>query len=54
MRIYAHAFEAANRCDERRAKLAALYGNGMETTERSGRKQSEAPAPANTPSLQSS
>jgi integrase len=30
-RIYVHAFDVANRSDERRAKLAALYGNPMET-----------------------
>jgi len=33
-RIYIHEFDAANRSDERRAKLAALYGgNAVETTD---------------------
>lgn len=32
-RIYIHEFDAANRSDERQAKLAALYGgNAMEKT----------------------
>jgi integrase len=38
-RIYIHEFDAANRSDERRAKLAALYGNAMETSGRSKAKQ---------------
>ena len=38
-RIYIHEFDAANRSDERRAKLAALYGNPMETTARNRAKR---------------
>jgi hypothetical protein len=52
MRIYAHAFDAANRSDERRAKLAALYGgNAMETTRRSRQKQTDGQSRANVPEL---
>jgi hypothetical protein len=29
MRVYAHEFDAARRSPERRARLAARYGNGM-------------------------
>lgn len=38
-RIYVHAFDAANRSDERRALLASIYGNAMETTGRNTAKQ---------------
>jgi integrase len=41
-RIYIHEFDAANRSDERRAKLAALYGNPMETTARNRAKRKAA------------
>ena len=38
MRIYAHQYDAANRTDERRSRLASLYGspmeNAMEKTDR--------------------
>jgi integrase len=37
-RTYSHAYDAANRSDERRARLAALYGNPMETIDRSRAK----------------
>jgi integrase len=40
-RIYVHAFDAANRSDERRERLDRLYGNAVETTGRSKRKQTE-------------
>ena len=42
-RIYVHAFDAANRSDERRANLAALYsdGNSMETTDRNERSKAK-------------
>jgi len=39
MRIYAHAFDAARRSDERRSRLDRLYGNAMETTGRNRLKQ---------------
>jgi integrase len=44
-RIYIHEFDAANRSAERRAKLASLYGNSMETTARNRAKQRAAWAP---------
>lgn len=50
-RIYAHAYDAANRSDERRAKLAALYGNPMETLDRSRAKQTASDGAADAPSL---
>jgi integrase len=43
MRAYVHAFDAARRSDERRSRLDRLYGNSMETTSRSKRKQMRAP-----------
>ncbi len=45
-RIYVHAFDAANRSDERRARIAALYGSAVEATDRSkaGQAGSEAPS----------
>lgn len=50
-RIYSHAYDAANRSDERRAKLAALYGNPMETLDRSRAKQTDSGEAADVPSL---
>jgi site-specific recombinase XerD len=41
-RAYIHELDAANRSDERRAKLAALDGNPMETTGRNRAKQKAA------------
>jgi integrase len=40
-RIYVHEFDAANRSDERRAKLAALYGSAMEASARNRTKQTD-------------
>jgi Phage integrase family len=48
-RIYVHAFDAANRSDERRAKLAALYGNPMETTARNRAKWKHSRSANNAP-----
>jgi hypothetical protein len=51
-RIYIHEFDAANRSDERRAKLAALYGgNAIETTGRRRAKQTHSAEKANTRKL---
>jgi integrase len=51
-RIYIHEFDAANRSDERRAKLAALYGgNAMETTGRRRAKQKHSAEKARAPKL---
>jgi integrase len=50
-RTYVHAFDVARRSDERRARLDRLYGNAMETTGRSRRKQSEGRSPAHAPDL---
>ena len=48
MSTYAHAFDAANRSDERRALLTALYGgNAMETTRRKRTKQIAAASGSN-------
>ncbi len=40
-RIYVHEFDAANRSDDRRAKLTVLYGNLMETPDRNRAKQTD-------------
>ena len=50
-RIYSHAYDADNRSDEPRAKLAALYGNPMETVDRSSASQTGSGGPADAPSL---
>jgi integrase len=50
-RIYVHEFDAANRSDERRAKLTALYGNHMETTGSNRAKRKQRPHASETPSL---
>lgn len=50
-RTYVHAFDVARRSDERRGRLDRLYGNGMETTERSRQKQTEGRSRADAPDL---
>ena len=40
-RIYVHEFDAANRSDERRAKLAALYGGGAIETRSAERAKAQ-------------
>jgi Phage integrase family len=50
-RTYVHAFDAVRRRDERRARLNRLYGNAVETTERSRRKQSKSRSKAKAPDL---
>jgi integrase len=50
-RIYVHAFDAANRSDERRSRLSALYGNAMETSGGSGANQADPLPIANAPRL---
>lgn len=51
-RVYVHAFDAANRSDERRAVLSRLYGNVMETTGRSSTQQTSPAEIAEGPELQ--
>ncbi len=46
-RCYVHAFDVARRSDGRRDRLDRLYGNDMETTRRSRRKQTEGGSGAN-------
>lgn len=48
-RIYVHEFDAANRSDDRRAKLTTLYGNLMETPDRNRAKQTDPTSTDNAP-----
>ncbi len=50
-RAYVHAFDAANRSDERRAKLSALYGSAMEATGRKRAKPKRPTTAAEAPKL---
>jgi integrase len=50
-RTYVHAFDVARRSDERRSRLDRLYGNSMETTGRSRRKQTKSRSRADDPDL---
>jgi integrase len=40
-RIYVHAYDAARRSDDRRARLAAIYGSAMEAPDGNGEKERE-------------
>jgi integrase len=50
-RIYVHAFDAANRSDERRFRLTVLYGSAMEATDGNETKQGESGEAAKPPRL---
>jgi integrase len=48
---YVHEFDAASRSDERRDRLAAIYGRGMESTDRSSGQQAAPVVSADVPDL---
>lgn len=50
-RIYVHAFDAVKRSDERRALLASIYGNAMETEGRNRAQQTDPSEATEAPDL---